>query len=119
MADEAGRVERRRGLVESGEVIGKTPVTVIGAIADQIEGRRWRLIEQQRRKADAAIAGHHSRDALARLGRHFRGRKERAIVMSVHVDKAGCDDLPADVQLTCALDPADGPDDGYAIAGDR
>ena len=119
MADEACRVERRRRLAEGGEILGETAVTIIGVVADQIERRRWRFIEQQRREADPAIAGHHGGNALAGLGRHFRGVKKRAVVVGVHVDKTGRDDLAADIHFPRALDPANRPDGGYAVTGDR
>ena len=49
MADEAGRIERRRRLVERREIIGEARVTVIAGIADQVERRRRRA-----RRAPAA-----------------------------------------------------------------
>ena len=105
--------------VEGGEIVGEARVAVIGGVADQIERRRRRLVEQQRRQADPAIAGHDRGDALARLGRHFRGGEQRAVVMGVHVDKAGRDDLARDVDLACARRPGDVADLGDAVAGDR
>ena len=109
MADEAGGVERSRRCVEGCEIIGEALVTVIVAVTDQIERRRWRPVEQQRREANPAISGHDSGHTLARLGRHVRGREQRAVVMGVHVDKARRHDLAGDVDLTRALFSADDP----------
>ena len=118
MADEAGGVERSRRSVEGCEIIGEALVTVIVGVTDQIERRRWRPVEHQRREADPAIPGHDGGHPLARLGRHVRGREQRAVVMGVHVDKARRDDFAGDVDLTRALLSADDADGGNAIAGD-
>ncbi len=93
MADEAGGVDRRRRAVERGEIIGKAAIAVIGGVADQVERRRRRMVDRQRRQADPAIAGDDGRHPLARLCRHLRGGEQGAVVMGVHIDKAGRDDL--------------------------
>src|SRR5207245_2835116 len=53
------------------------------------------------------------------FGRHIRGRKECAVVMGVHVDEAGGEDLPRDVDLARTRSLADDPDRGDTVAGDR
>ena len=99
MPDKAGGVDRGRRPVKRGEIIGEARIAVIALLADQIERRRRARRRGQRREADAAIAGNHGRDALAGLRRHVRRREQRPVVMRMHVDKAGRDDLSGHVDL--------------------
>jgi hypothetical protein len=119
MADEASRIERRRRFVECGEIVGEALVMVIGGVADQIERRRRSAVEHQRGEAHPAISGHDGGDALARLGRHIRGREQCPVVMGMHIDKARGDDLARNVELQRARHLADDTDRGDTVAGDR
>ena len=119
VADEAGGVECSRRPVDSREIVGETLVTVIGAVAEQIEGRRRRPVHHQWRQADPAIPGDHGRDPLTRLRRHRRGGKKGAVVMGVHVDEAGCDDPARYVDLAGTRHPLNITHRGDAVARDR
>ena len=118
MADEASGVQRRRRPVERGKIIGEALIMVIVRVADQIERRRRCRREYQRREADAAIPGHDGGDTLARFGRHVRGRKQRAVVMGVHVNKARRHDLAREVDLARPRCTGDRPYSSNPVAGD-
>jgi hypothetical protein len=49
------------------------------------------------RQADAAVAHDDGRHTLADLGQHVRRAQHDLVVVGVHVDEAGRDDLPGDV----------------------
>lgn len=49
MANKAGSIDCRRAAIERHQVIGKAAIPVIGGIADQVERRRRRMVDRQRR----------------------------------------------------------------------
>ncbi len=102
MADQASRIQRRWMRVERVEIIGKAREAVVALIADQIERRRRRAIEGQRRERDAAVAGHDRGDALADFRAHIGGDEQRAIVMGVDIDESRRDDKPFRIEFAPA-----------------
>ena len=96
MADEAGGVDRRRRSCRARRDNRRSADSGNRRCSPiRSSGGGGRVVQRQRREADAAIAGDHGRDALARLRRHVRRREQRPVVMRVHVDKTGRDDLAA------------------------
>src|SRR5690606_310913 len=101
--------------IEGGEVLGEAPVAEIARAAEKVERRRGGApVEEERREADAAIADHDRRHALARLPRHRRLGEERAVVMRMDVDEAGRQGLSAEVDLLSPGAFGDVPDEGDA-----
>ena len=99
MPDQTGGIERRRRPIERIQVIAETRIGVVGGVADQIQRRRRAAIERQRREADAAIPGDHRRDTLAGFRHHVGRRQERTVVVGVHIDKPGRDDLSGNIDF--------------------
>ena len=70
-------------------VIAETIEAPPAIFANQIQRRRWALGEARGRKADTAIANHHSRHTLADLAGHAGGATENgAVIMRVAVNEA-------------------------------
>jgi hypothetical protein len=46
-----------------------------------------------------------------------RGHEQRAVVVGVHVDEPGCDDLACDIDLARPLRPGDGANGSDPVAG--
>ncbi len=94
MADETRRVQGGFGLIERVEIVPEARETPC-IVAQQIERRR--VGRDERRQTDAAIAGHHGRDALRELRMRTDRIEQEAVVVRMNVDEARHDDAPAGI----------------------
>src|SRR5439155_7544757 len=93
VTDQRGDVDRRLRRIHRTGVSGET-VEAERVAAEQVQ-RRLRRARAQRRQRDAAVADDHGGDALRDLGQALGVAQHDGVVVRVHVDEAGRDDLAA------------------------
>jgi hypothetical protein len=107
------------GAVQRVEIGRERRIGVTGLVADQVERRRWRTAQAERRQADAAVADDDGGDArltFIAMSGVFRSARSSG----VDIDEAGRDDLAGGVDHGLAglrRDRADG-DDAVAAEAD-
>ena len=95
VADQRGHVDGRLRRIHRARIGGET-VEAERIAAEQVQ-RRLRRARAQRRQRDAAVADDHGGDALRDLGQALGVAQHDGVVVRVHVDEAGRDDLAAAV----------------------
>ena len=87
MPDQGRHIDGGRACLKRTKIGHERFKPVRGRVGDKVQGRH-RIVRPERRKADAAVARDHGRDALAHLGLHQGIGKQQPIIVGMHVDEA-------------------------------
>jgi len=90
VARQKTQVHRRRAGAQRRPVGRYVREEIIGR-SEQAQWIGKRVARPKGREADAAVAGDHRRDPLGDLEGHVRRFENRAVVVGVDIDEAGCD----------------------------